>query len=133
MPMPTSRRPRVRASPRPGRVSRKAARVYLDPGGRPVAHGQNLEKSGKTDAALGYYKRIVKDFADTPAAKTAKQRIKANGEALTTPPPAVLMGAGLLTTPNRRDAKPGGYWPPDPQLESERPDLLADPARLRSR
>jgi YHS domain-containing protein len=39
--------------------------------------GQNLEKSGKADAALGYYKRIVKDYADTPAAKTAKQRIKA--------------------------------------------------------
>ncbi len=38
--------------------------------------GQNLEKSGKPDAALGYYKRIVKDYADTPAAKTAKQRIK---------------------------------------------------------
>jgi YHS domain-containing protein len=39
--------------------------------------GQNLEKSGKASAALGYYKRIVKEFADTPAAKTAKQRIKA--------------------------------------------------------
>ncbi len=39
--------------------------------------GQNLEKSGKPDAALAYYKRIVKEFADTPAAKTAKQRIKA--------------------------------------------------------
>lgn len=39
--------------------------------------GQNLEKSGKTDVALGYYRRIVKDFAGTPAAKTAGQRIKA--------------------------------------------------------
>ncbi len=39
--------------------------------------GQNLEKSGKADAALGYYRRIVKDFAGTPAAKTAGQRIKA--------------------------------------------------------
>ncbi|MHB1558724.1 MAG: YHS domain-containing protein [Isosphaeraceae bacterium] len=39
--------------------------------------GQNLEKSGKPDAALGYYRRIVKDFAGTPAAKTAGQRIKA--------------------------------------------------------
>lgn len=39
--------------------------------------GQNLEKSGKTDAALGYYRRIVKDFAGTPAARTASQRIKA--------------------------------------------------------
>jgi YHS domain-containing protein len=39
--------------------------------------GQNLEKSGKTDAALASYKRIVKDFAETPAAGTAKERIKA--------------------------------------------------------
>jgi YHS domain-containing protein len=39
--------------------------------------GQNLEKSGKADAALVYYKRVVKDFADTPAASTAKRRIKA--------------------------------------------------------
>jgi YHS domain-containing protein len=38
---------------------------------------QNLEKSGKTEAALKDYKRIVKDFAETPAAKTAKQRIRA--------------------------------------------------------
>jgi YHS domain-containing protein len=39
--------------------------------------GQNLEKSGKTDAALTNYKRIIKDYADTPAAKTARQRIQA--------------------------------------------------------
>src|SRR5262249_9568997 len=39
--------------------------------------GQNLERSGKTAAALDNYKRIVKDFADTPAAKAAKQRIEA--------------------------------------------------------
>lgn len=39
--------------------------------------GQNLEKSGKTEAALANYKRIVKDFAETPAAKTARQRIQA--------------------------------------------------------
>ncbi len=39
--------------------------------------GQNLERSGKTAAALENYKRIVKDFADTPAATTARQRIKA--------------------------------------------------------
>lgn len=38
--------------------------------------GQNLEKSGKTEAALANYRRIVKDFADTPAARTAQQRIK---------------------------------------------------------
>jgi hypothetical protein len=39
--------------------------------------GQNLEKSGKTDAALGYFRRIVKEYPATPAAKTAAQRIKA--------------------------------------------------------
>jgi hypothetical protein len=38
---------------------------------------RNLEKSGKTDAALKDYKRIVKDFARTPAARTAKERIEA--------------------------------------------------------
>jgi hypothetical protein len=39
--------------------------------------GQNLEKAGKTTAALDYYRRVVKDFAKTPAAKTAAERIKA--------------------------------------------------------
>jgi YHS domain-containing protein len=39
--------------------------------------GQNLEKNGKNDAALEYYKRVVKDYGDTPSAKTARQRIKA--------------------------------------------------------
>jgi hypothetical protein len=49
-------------------VSRAAALLKL---------GQNLEKAGKTSAALGYYRRVVKDFAKMPAAKTAAQRIKA--------------------------------------------------------
>jgi YHS domain-containing protein len=39
--------------------------------------GQNLEKSGKPSAALDYYRRIAKEFPDTPSAKTATQRIKA--------------------------------------------------------
>jgi YHS domain-containing protein len=39
--------------------------------------GQNLEKAGKTSAALDYYRRVVKDFAKMPAAKTAAERIKA--------------------------------------------------------
>ncbi len=39
--------------------------------------GQNLEKADKTTAALGYYRQVVKDFAGTPAAKTAAERIKA--------------------------------------------------------
>ncbi len=38
--------------------------------------GQNLEKSGKTSAALEYYRRVVKDFAKAPAAKSAAERIK---------------------------------------------------------
>jgi YHS domain-containing protein len=38
--------------------------------------GQNLEKSGKTSAALDYYRRVVKEFAKAPAAKTAAERIK---------------------------------------------------------
>ena len=53
-------------------------------GSRPAARAasllriaQNLEKSGKTAAALEDYKQIVKDYGDTPAARTARQRIKA--------------------------------------------------------
>jgi YHS domain-containing protein len=39
--------------------------------------GQNLDKSGKTTAALSYYRRVVKEYPETPAAKTAAARIKA--------------------------------------------------------
>jgi YHS domain-containing protein len=38
--------------------------------------GQNLEKSAKTSVALDYYRKVVKDFAKTPAAKTAAERIR---------------------------------------------------------
>jgi YHS domain-containing protein len=38
--------------------------------------GQNLEKNGSRAAALSSYRRIVKDYPDTPAAKTARERIK---------------------------------------------------------
>jgi hypothetical protein len=37
----------------------------------------NLEKSGKTKAALENYRKVVKDFPDTPAAVEASDRIKA--------------------------------------------------------
>jgi YHS domain-containing protein len=37
---------------------------------------QNLEKSKKTDAALTYYRQIVKDYPDTPSSKSAASRIK---------------------------------------------------------
>jgi hypothetical protein len=39
--------------------------------------GRALERSGKTDAALINYREIVKDYASTPSAKTAAERIKA--------------------------------------------------------
>jgi YHS domain-containing protein len=39
--------------------------------------GQNLEKDGKSGAALKNFRQIVKDFPGTPAAKTAAERIKA--------------------------------------------------------
>ncbi len=57
------------AKPAPSQPSTRAASL--------LQIGKNLEKSGKSSVALGYYKRIVKDYPDTPAAKTAKQRIKA--------------------------------------------------------
>jgi hypothetical protein len=38
--------------------------------------GQNLEKSAKTDAALAAYRRIVKEYPNTPAARNAAERIK---------------------------------------------------------
>ncbi len=37
---------------------------------------QNLEKSKKTTAALGYYRQIAKDFPETPQAKEALEQIK---------------------------------------------------------
>lgn len=45
-----------------------------------LAQGQALEKSGKKQAALIYYKRVVKEFPDSPAAVTAKARLKSLGE-----------------------------------------------------
>jgi YHS domain-containing protein len=39
--------------------------------------GRACEKDGKTAAALGYYRRIVKDYPETPSAKSAAERIKA--------------------------------------------------------
>lgn len=39
--------------------------------------GQALEKQGKADGALDFYKRIVDEYPETPSAATAKERIKA--------------------------------------------------------
>ena len=44
-----------------------------------LAQGQALEKSGKTQVALTYYQRVVKEFPETPAAKTASAKIKTLG------------------------------------------------------
>ena len=55
-------------SPLIAKASRAATLVRL---------GRTLERSGKTDAALTNYRRVVKDYADTPSAKTATERIKA--------------------------------------------------------
>ena len=38
--------------------------------------GQNLEKSGKTAAALKQYQQIVKEYPNTPASRSAADRIK---------------------------------------------------------
>ncbi len=42
-----------------------------------LSMARNLEKSGKTAAALGYYRRIVKECPGTPSVKAANDRIKA--------------------------------------------------------
>jgi TolA-binding protein len=41
-----------------------------------VRLGRALERSGKTDQALANYRQVVKDYPDTPSAKTAKERLK---------------------------------------------------------
>jgi hypothetical protein len=38
--------------------------------------GQNLEKSGKSEAALKQYRQILKEYPNTPASRTAAARIK---------------------------------------------------------
>ena len=60
--------PKRKAASKGSDVSRAASSLRL---------GQNLEKAGKTAGALDYYRRVVKDFPDTPSAKTAAARIKA--------------------------------------------------------
>jgi YHS domain-containing protein len=60
--------------------AKSAAKPAPDPATRAaslLSQARAFEKSGKTDTALSYYKRITKEFADTPSAKTAGERIKA--------------------------------------------------------
>ena len=42
-----------------------------------VRLARTLERSGKTEQALANYRQVVKDYPDTPSAKTAAERIKA--------------------------------------------------------
>jgi YHS domain-containing protein len=42
-----------------------------------VRLARTLERSGKTEQALANYREVVKDYPDTPSAKTAAERIKA--------------------------------------------------------
>ncbi|MFO0954601.1 MAG: YHS domain-containing protein [Isosphaeraceae bacterium] len=56
----------------PGKAVDRAAR-----GASLLRLGQNLEKSGKTAAALTYYRQVVRDFPGTPAAAAAELRVKA--------------------------------------------------------
>ena len=58
--------------PAPSKPAAKASKAASQ-----LRLAQNLEKSGKTAAALQYYRDLVKDFAGTPEAKTAAERIKA--------------------------------------------------------
>lgn len=44
-----------------------------------LAQGSALEKAGKSAAALTYYKRVAKEYADSPSARVANARIKAMG------------------------------------------------------
>lgn len=44
-----------------------------------LSAGKNLEKAGKPKAALENYRKIAADFAETPSAKEAGERIKALG------------------------------------------------------
>jgi YHS domain-containing protein len=67
-----------RAKPGPRKDSAKT------PASKPAARaatlvrlGRALERSGKTEQALANYRQVVKDYPDTPSAKTAKERIKA--------------------------------------------------------
>jgi YHS domain-containing protein len=87
--------PRSKATPRPAAPKGEAAPAPADPTETPKADegagkdearaasllrlGQNLEKSGKPAAALPYYRRIVKEYPATAAARTAAARVKALG------------------------------------------------------
>jgi YHS domain-containing protein len=88
-------KPATKAAPKSSRPLAKAKAAEPEeaapgaPAARPTAEtaaskavsllklGQNLEKSGKSAAALKYYQQIVKEYPETASAKTASARIKA--------------------------------------------------------
>ena len=66
----------------PGAVGTQALFFAADDMNTPMALdrvAQNLEKSGKTAAALTNYRQVVRLYPDTPSARTAADRIKALG------------------------------------------------------
>jgi len=70
-------KPGPEAAAKPAAVAPKAA---VDPARKAadlLKTGQNLEKAGKLAGALRYYRRVVKEYPDTPTAKTAAARVKA--------------------------------------------------------
>ena len=76
VPRPSTPRAKARADhpdqapvtgPKPGMDAARAASL--------LRLGRNLDKQGKTTAARSYYQQVVKDYADTPEAKTAAARL----------------------------------------------------------
>lgn len=60
-----------------------AAKPAADPNARAESMlklGQNLEKAGKTAGAIEFYAKVIKQFPQSPQARSAEQRIKAIGK-----------------------------------------------------
>ncbi len=80
--------PRTVAAPRPTPPAKAAADPPATKAEAPTNEaraaslmrlGSNLEKAGKAEAALKYYRQVVKDYPGTPSARAAAARIKARG------------------------------------------------------
>jgi DNA-directed RNA polymerase subunit RPC12/RpoP len=55
-------------------------KVIAERGAAKLLQAKALERTGNVAGALKYYREIVRDYPDTPAAETAKGRIKAIGK-----------------------------------------------------
>jgi YHS domain-containing protein len=80
--MPKDSTPREKPEPATTKTEAKPATDKADPAAKAaslLAQGIALEKAGKSAAALTYYKRVAKEFADTPSAKSANAKIKSLG------------------------------------------------------